>query len=252
MSEPNVVENDLHAPICIPTCNRYDKLKKCIESLIVNKGAEKTELYISVDYPPEERFFSGYQETLAYVRFLEKNDSRSFKCVHAYYQNENIGAIENSSFLKEEVKKNHHECLIYTEDDNEFHHKALSFLNTGLVKYKNDNKVIYICPRNISEKDRLIKEKFILKKSVSVWGFAYWLKDDEEVKKWVSIETLDSIGSNISCMKKLFREDKGIFNCYVNGYLIRKQYPYLNKEGNVSCIDIYRSMHMIFNDKLAA
>ena len=63
MYEP-IIENKVYAPVCIPTCNRYNKLKKCIESLIANKEAKKTELYISVDYPPEERFLVDIRKHL--------------------------------------------------------------------------------------------------------------------------------------------------------------------------------------------
>ena len=42
------------APIIIPTLNRCDHLKACLESLNNNHNAENTEVSVSVDYPPSE------------------------------------------------------------------------------------------------------------------------------------------------------------------------------------------------------
>ena len=48
------------APVLIPTCNRIHHLKRCVESIARNKLAKETELYISVDYPPSEKYQDGY------------------------------------------------------------------------------------------------------------------------------------------------------------------------------------------------
>lgn len=40
------------APILIPTLNRYEHLKRCVESLAKNKLAKESELVIGLDYPP--------------------------------------------------------------------------------------------------------------------------------------------------------------------------------------------------------
>ena len=50
----------VYAPIIIVTLNRYEHLKRCIESLQKNGWAKYTELYISVDYPADESHWEGY------------------------------------------------------------------------------------------------------------------------------------------------------------------------------------------------
>lgn len=46
-------------PILIPTLDRYEHFKKCIESLAKNTHANKTELVIGLDYPPSEKYMDG-------------------------------------------------------------------------------------------------------------------------------------------------------------------------------------------------
>ena len=48
-----------YAPILIPTLNRYEHFKRCVESLAKCTHAEKTELVIGLDYPPSERYQKG-------------------------------------------------------------------------------------------------------------------------------------------------------------------------------------------------
>ena len=53
-----------YAPIIIPTCNRIIHLKRLIESLNNNNWAKYTDLYISVDFPPNEGFAVGHEEVV--------------------------------------------------------------------------------------------------------------------------------------------------------------------------------------------
>lgn len=53
------MENKLLIPICIPTCNRYEHLKRCVESLSKCTLASETDLIISVDYPPSDKYVDG-------------------------------------------------------------------------------------------------------------------------------------------------------------------------------------------------
>ena len=43
-----------YTPILIPTLNRYNHLKRCVESLAKCTHADKTDLYIALDYPLKE------------------------------------------------------------------------------------------------------------------------------------------------------------------------------------------------------
>ena len=47
-------EQYIYAPVVIPTLCRYEHLKRCIDSLSNCTGADRTELYIGLDFPAEE------------------------------------------------------------------------------------------------------------------------------------------------------------------------------------------------------
>lgn len=51
----------IYAPVIIPTLNRIEHLKRCIESLEKNTGADKTEVFVSLDFPPSDKYLQGYE-----------------------------------------------------------------------------------------------------------------------------------------------------------------------------------------------
>ena len=63
-----------YAPVVIPTLNRYEHLKQCLESLEKCTGAEYTDVYIGVDYPPNDRYVEGWKKVDAYLQ--EKKQQR--------------------------------------------------------------------------------------------------------------------------------------------------------------------------------
>lgn len=42
-------------PVLIPTLNRFQHFKECVESLAVCTHADKTELLIGLDYSPDKK-----------------------------------------------------------------------------------------------------------------------------------------------------------------------------------------------------
>ena len=92
----------MKAPIIIPTLNRYEHLRRCIESLGKNTLANETEIYISLDYPPSDKYIEGYNKVYQY---LKSNSIDGFKEVHIFFQEKNLGPTENAYFLRREVYK---------------------------------------------------------------------------------------------------------------------------------------------------
>ena len=43
-------------PVVIPTLNRFDHFRNCVESLVRCTHADKTELIIGLDFPPYEKY----------------------------------------------------------------------------------------------------------------------------------------------------------------------------------------------------
>ena len=80
----NTNYNNLYAPIIIPTCNRVEHLKRCLESIKRNPEAKNTDVYISVDYPPTEGYKAGHQAVVDYLLSLERCDD--YKKLNVYYQ----------------------------------------------------------------------------------------------------------------------------------------------------------------------
>ena len=103
------------APVLIPTLNRYQHIKNCIESLAKNPLAKETELYISVDYPPSEKYEQGYQSVIDYL----DSGVSGFKAVYIYKQEKNLGVFKNADFLRNKAFEKC-EGYIVTEDDNVF------------------------------------------------------------------------------------------------------------------------------------
>lgn len=136
-----------YAPVIIPTLNRYDLLKQCIESLNLNHNSDQTEVYISIDYPPSEKYKEGHDKICAY---LDKTKF-SFKKLHIIKQKENLGVInnggkkkDNMTFLFDLVSKNYDRWIV-TEDDNIFAPCFLDFMNECLERFKDDQTVFSIC-----------------------------------------------------------------------------------------------------------
>lgn len=138
-----------YAPIYIPTLNRYEHLRKCLESLSHCTGADQTEVYIALDYPPLDKwdkYAPGWEKN---KEFLHSCGDMGFKKLHLIERTENYGtwnkgAIGNGKSIQAEMAKLY-DCFIFTEDDNIFAPSFLEFMNKGFEKFRYDDKVISLC-----------------------------------------------------------------------------------------------------------
>lgn len=166
-------EIKVYAPVMIPTLNRYKHLKACIESLAKCSGADKTELYVSVDYPPSDKYRDGYQEVLDYVNA----GISGFKEVHIYIQEKNLG-IGNFKFLREKIASQY-DRLILSEDDNIFSPNFLEYINKGLEKFKDDDRIWGICGYNFPidmPQSYCDKYNYYFSREYSAWGVGYFIE----------------------------------------------------------------------------
>ena len=168
----------LYYPVIIPTLNRYEHFKECVESLAACTHANLTELVIGLDYPPEEKYISGWQKIKDYIPTIT-----GFKKVTVFEANHNLGASENSSVLINSVIKNN-KAYIYSEDDNVFSPCFLDFMNKALDYYMNDKKVLAVSGYMIPSKwsfdfDATVSHFY----DFTAWGIGVfsekWLKIDE-------------------------------------------------------------------------
>lgn len=164
--------NDLYAPVVIPTLCRYEHLKCCLESLSECTGAEKTDVFIGLDYPTNEKHWDGYNKI---KEFLEH---ASFKFAHfnvivrdhnyGFGANGNLASLRKMIFCK-------YDRIIESEDDNVFSPNFLEFINKGLEKFKDDKTVFainaYRHPHNIKKDDNTFIRQNV---DFSGWGYGMW------------------------------------------------------------------------------
>ncbi len=158
-----------YAPILIPTLNRHDHLKRCIESLIRCAHSEKTDLFIAIDYPYNDSVVDGYRIVSSYVRSI-----RGFRTVNLIERKKNFGAFQNFISAREEVFTVNGR-LIASDDDNEFSPNFLEYINKGLEIFKDDPRIIAICGYGGTfKKPGDYTANYIYRKGFSAWGYGTW------------------------------------------------------------------------------
>ncbi len=156
-------------PVVIPTLNRYDHLKRLIESLAQNTHANETVLVIGLDYPPTEKYAEGWGKLKEYLPTVT-----GFKDVKIFFAKENLGVSGNLDVLVNYVKSMGHDAYIITEDDNEFSPCFLDYMNKSLSKFKNDNRVISVSGYTWDHINIQSKKNVMLVTGMSAWGLGKW------------------------------------------------------------------------------
>ena len=171
------MENNIttFAPILIPTLNRYDHFKRCVESLSKCIHADKTELVIGLAYPPNEKYVEGWKKICDYVQKIT-----GFAEVTILKREENYGVHRNIASIKEYASTKY-DSFIFSEDDNEFSPNFLDFINKGLERYKDDPKVYAICGYNYPVDVSGYKHEYYYSHEFAAWGYGCWFKKQKEV-----------------------------------------------------------------------
>ena len=159
------------APVLIPTLNRYEHFKRCVESLSNCTHAEKTDLFIALDYPLNESHWEGYRKIDEYVKTIT-----GFKSITIIRRDVNYGVSNNIRDARERIF-DQYDRMIFSEDDNEFSKTFLVFINTGLEKYENNKDIYFICGYNYPIKmPKSHKEDIYFSYKFSAWGYGTWEK----------------------------------------------------------------------------
>ena len=194
-----------YAPVYIPTLNRYEHFKRCLESLERCTDADKTDVYVGLDYPPSEKYVKGWKKIDEYLH--EKEKKHGFKNLFVRRREHNYGvgsANSNGSMLREEVRKVSDRYIV-TEDDNEFSPDFLTYCNWGLEYFKDDDRILAICGYNLVDTPNLKNNVYIYNDAYCAWGAAYWfsrrdrlesLYDFDIIKKIVDTYPVSIIFSN--------------------------------------------------------
>lgn len=174
----------IYAPIVIPTLNRYDYFKKCLESLEQCTGSEKTEVYVALDYPPSQYYVEGWRQIDEYLH--KKEVENGFKKLHVIRRERNYGICKkdgNSEQLVKEIIKKVSDRFIFTEDDNEFSPNFLEYINWGLNVYKDDKSIYGICGCQDIITETTANNVFKLNFVFSAWGFGTWIDRFDKVQE---------------------------------------------------------------------
>lgn len=166
-----------YAPVVIPTLNRYEHFKRCLESLERCTWAEHTDVYVALDYPPSEKYVNGWKKIDDFLH--EKEKGNGFKSLVVRRRDHNLGVghpNSNSTLLLREVKEMY-DRYIFTEDDNEFAPNFLVYINKALTKFEDDDRILCVCGYN---RRITLPESFkgncYLANDFVAWGVGYWTK----------------------------------------------------------------------------
>ena len=234
----------VYAPVIIWTLNRYEHLKCCIESLEKNRDSKETEVYISVDYPPEGKYVEGYNKVKTYLQ----GKKFSFKRTHIFFQEKNLGPLDNYNYVVEKAFESF-DRLIMTEDDNEFSPYFLEYMNYLLNKYERDDRVFAIggfsYPIEWKEDGKdLVK----LDNIFSAWGSGIWKIKYEMFTESLKAENIDKMVHSFKQMMHIFLNNPGCFGDMIHSYL-KREGTMCDENGNFAPEDVTFGMYIIANDK---
>lgn len=164
----------IFSPVIIPTLCRYEHFRNCIESLAKCTWAEKTDVYVGLDYPAKESHWEGYIKIKEYLSEIQRISPFKSLTIIKRDHNFGIGPNGNSSNLREYVLSKH-DSFIFSEDDNIFSPAFLDYMNKGLEKIKDDPTVFAICGYRHFY-DLKFENNTFYRQNVdfSAWGYGIW------------------------------------------------------------------------------
>lgn len=229
----------IYAPVRIHTLNRYEKFKACFESLERCTGADQTEVFIGIDYPPSDKYVEGWKLITEFMK--EKELSHPFKALHVYYRNHNCGVgnpNSNAALLHKEVISRF-DRFISSEDDNIFSPNFLEYINKGLEKFKDDQSVYAIVGYSHPYSFKYAENNFFRHNTdMSAWGYATWVDKDTRLKQFVAEKGF----VKSFCLRNVLKAKK-------HGWLRLFDYIYYSyHKGFTRQTDGLVSIYMIIND----
>ena len=167
------------SPIVIFAFNRPDSLKATIKSLLNNKEASKSDLYVFVDGPrtnrPEDN--ANVQLVRDFVQTI-----KGFKSVTYYFSDINRGLAPSVIGGVTKVMDIHKRAIVI-EDDLFVAPCFLQFMNFALDKFKNDKQVFQVSGYSPKLKDKFVKsQNAFLNSRAQCWSWGTW------ADRWESID----------------------------------------------------------------
>lgn len=155
-----------YAPIALFTYNRADHTRLAVESLLKNEEAKESDLFIFSDGSKTPEKQAGVDENREYIHTVD-----GFKSVTIIEREKNWG-LANSLIAGITEIVNKYGRVIVVEDDLLFSPFFLKYMNEGLEKYENEERVSAICSFTNPVQESL-PESFFLR-YFACWGWATW------------------------------------------------------------------------------
>lgn len=155
-----------YAPIALFTYNRADKTQRVVESLLQNKEAKDSDLFIFSDGPKTEAKKAGVEENRKFIHTI-----KGFKSITIIEREKNWG-LANSLIAGITDVINRYGRVIVVEDDLILSPYFLKFMNDGLEKYKDDDRVGTMTGFVPPIKEKLPETFFLM--YFQCWGWATW------------------------------------------------------------------------------
>ena len=235
------MENKLLIPICIPTCNRYEHLKRCVESLSKCTLASETDLIISVDYPPSDKYVDGNEKI---KKWLERG-IEGFNSVQIFFQEKNLGAYDNAGFLSG-YAVDKYKGIVILEDDNELSPCFLEYLNECYKIIEKDENVISASGFCSLSKYHSYPNNISYVKTYSAWGTMVSSSILKTLNSELTYDYLTNIIKSKQKSKKLLELSEYRF-VHLVYYVLDDLAGFEDK--NEMLIDIFISIYMAIEDK---
>lgn len=155
-----------YAPIALFTYNRADHTKTAVESLLRNAEAADSDLFIFSDGAKNETAVAGVEDNRNYIHTLT-----GFKSVTIIERECNWGLSRSLIAGITELTEKYGRVIV-VEDDLIVSPYFLQYMNDGLEKYKNDDRVASISAF-LNPIDMQVPDTFFLR-YFACWGWATW------------------------------------------------------------------------------
>ncbi len=152
------------APVILFAYNRPNHIKRTIESLLKNKEASKSELFVFSDAPKREGDRSKVEQVREYLSTVDQ-----FQSVTIIERKFNYGLGKNIIDGVTEIVATYGKVIVL-EDDLIASPYFLEYMNAGLDLYENDNKVISIHGYVYPVKEKLPETFFLKGTDCLGWG----------------------------------------------------------------------------------
>lgn len=165
----------VYAPVMVTTICRFEEFKKCVTSLSRCTDADKTELFIGVDYPANESHWEGYHKIVDFLPSIS-----GFKRVNIFKREENWGQGKNGRDLRMRIRE-HYDRYIMTEDDNEFSPNFLQYMNQCLEHYKDNPRIARVCGYSYMEWEDMGDYPYnaFPMQGYCAWGIGCWFNKED-------------------------------------------------------------------------